>query len=152
MGIPDHLTCLLQNLYAGQEATVRTRHGTMVWFKTGKEYIKACHPAYLTYMQSNSWEMPGWMKQKLESRWPRKISIISDIQVTPPLWKKAKRSGLPFSTPGDLLNPETEPTSLVSPILAASWWKRKRRVKKLAWNPTFRKLRSWHLVPSLHGK
>ena len=64
--------------------------------------------------------MPGWMKQKLESRWPRKISIISDIQVTPPLWKKAKRSGLPFSTPGDLLNPETEPTSLVSPILAAS--------------------------------
>ena len=62
--------------------------------KLGKEYIKAgsCHPAYLTYMQSNSWEMPGCMKQKLESRWPSKISIISDIQVTPPFWKKAKRS------------------------------------------------------------
>ena len=50
MRIPDHLTCLLRNLYAGQEATVRTRHGTTNWFKIGKEYIKAiyCHPADLT--------------------------------------------------------------------------------------------------------
>ena len=49
MGIPDHLTCLLRNLYAGQEATVRTGHGTTDWSKSGKEYIKAvyCHPAYL---------------------------------------------------------------------------------------------------------
>ena len=56
MGIPDHLTYLLRNLYAGQEATVRTGHGTTDWFKLGKEYIKAvyCHPAYLTYMQSTS--------------------------------------------------------------------------------------------------
>ena len=56
MGIPDHLTCLLRNLYAGQEATVRTGHGTTDWFQIGKEYIKAvyCHPAYLTYMQSTS--------------------------------------------------------------------------------------------------
>ena len=56
MGIPDHLTCLLRNLYAGQEATVRTGHGTTDWFQTGKEYVKAvyCHPAYLTYMQSTS--------------------------------------------------------------------------------------------------
>ena len=54
MGIPDHLTCLLRNLYAGQEATVRTGHGTADWFQIGKEYIKAvcCHPAYLTSMQS----------------------------------------------------------------------------------------------------
>ena len=54
MGIPDHMTCLLRNLYAGQEATVRTGHGTTDWFQIGKEYIKAvyCHPAYLTYMQS----------------------------------------------------------------------------------------------------
>ena len=53
MGIPEHLICLLRNLYAGQEATVRTRHGTTDWFQTGKEYVKAvyCHPAYLTYMQ-----------------------------------------------------------------------------------------------------
>ena len=56
MGIPDHLTCLLRNLYAGQEATVSTGHGTTDWFQLGKEYIKAvyCHPAYLTYMQSTS--------------------------------------------------------------------------------------------------
>ena len=68
-GIPDHLTCLLRNLYAGQEATVRTGHGTTDWFQTGKGYIKAvyCHTAYLTYMQSTSCEMPGWMKHKLES-------------------------------------------------------------------------------------
>ena len=54
MGIPDHLTCLLRNLYAVQEATVRKRHGTMDWFQLGKEYVKAiyCHPAYLTFMQS----------------------------------------------------------------------------------------------------
>ena len=56
MGIPDHLTCLFRNLYAGQEATVRTGHGTTDWFQIGKEYVKAvyCHPAYLTYMQSTS--------------------------------------------------------------------------------------------------
>ena len=53
MGIPDHLTCLLRNLYAGQEATVRTGRGTTDWFRLGKEYIKAvyCHLAYFTYMQ-----------------------------------------------------------------------------------------------------
>ena len=56
MGIPDHLTCLLRNLYTGQEATIRTGHGTTDWFQTEKEYVKAvyCHPAYLTSMQSTS--------------------------------------------------------------------------------------------------
>ena len=56
MGIPDHLTCHLRNLYAGQEATVGTGHGTTDWFQIGKEYVKAvyCLPAYLTYMQSTS--------------------------------------------------------------------------------------------------
>ena len=56
MGIPDHLTCLLRNLYAGQEATVRTGHGITDWFHTGNDYVKAvyCHPAYLTHMQSIS--------------------------------------------------------------------------------------------------
>ena len=56
MGIPDHLTCLLRNLYAGQEATVRTGHGTTNWFQIGKGVRKAvyCHPEYLTYMQSTS--------------------------------------------------------------------------------------------------
>ena len=56
LGIPNHLTCLLRNLYAGQEATVRIGHGTTDWFKSGKEYIEAvyCHHAYLTSMQSTS--------------------------------------------------------------------------------------------------
>ena len=82
MGIPDHLTCLLRNLYAGHEATVRTGHGTTDWFQIGKEYIKTvyCHPAYLTYMQSTSWETLGWMKHKLESRLLGEISITSDMQ------------------------------------------------------------------------
>ena len=64
MGIPDHLTCLLRNLYAGQEATVRTRHGTTDWFQIRKGVHQGCHchPAYLTYMQSTSGEMLGWMK------------------------------------------------------------------------------------------
>ena len=55
-------------------------------FKSGKEYVKAiyCHPAYLTYMQSTSSEMPGWMKHKLESRLSGEISIISDMQMMPP--------------------------------------------------------------------
>ena len=62
--------------------------------KLGKEYLKAvyCHPAYLTYMQSTSCEMPGWMKHKLESRLPGEIPIISDMQMTPPLWQKAKKN------------------------------------------------------------
>ena len=60
--------------------------------KPGKKYIKAvyCHPAYLTYMQSTSFEMPGWMKHKLESRLPEELSVTSDIQMTLPLWQKAK--------------------------------------------------------------
>ena len=62
--------------------------------KSGKEYIKAvyCHPTYLTYMQSTSWEMPDWMKHRLESRLPGEISVTSDVQMTPPLWQKVKRN------------------------------------------------------------
>ena len=94
MGIPDHLTCFLRYLYAGQEATVRTGHGTKDWFQIGKEYVKAvyCHPAYLTSMQSTSWETLGWMKHKLESRLLGEISITLDMQMTPPLWQKVKKS------------------------------------------------------------
>ena len=94
MGIPDHLTCLLRSLYAGQEATVRTGYGTTDWFQIGKEYIKAvyCHPAYLTYMKSTSWETLDWKKHKLESRLPGEISITWDTQMTPPLWQKVKRN------------------------------------------------------------
>ena len=62
--------------------------------KLEKEYVKAvyCHPAYLTYMQSTSREMLGWMKHKLESRLPGEISVASDMQITPPLWQKVKKN------------------------------------------------------------
>ena len=62
--------------------------------KSGKEYIKTvyCHPAYLTYIQSTSYETLGWMKHKLESRLPAEISITSGMQMTPPLWQKVKKS------------------------------------------------------------
>ena len=62
--------------------------------KLGKEYVKAvyCHPAYLTYMQSTSCETVDWMKHKLESRLPGEISITSDMQMTPPLWQKVKKT------------------------------------------------------------
>ena len=62
--------------------------------KLGKEYVKAiyCHPAYLTYMQSTSCEMLGWMKHKLESRLPGEISKTSDMQMIPPLWQKVKKN------------------------------------------------------------
>ena len=62
--------------------------------KSGKEYVKAvyCHPAYLTYMQSSSWEMLDWMKHKLESRLPGKILITLDRQMTPYLWQKVEKT------------------------------------------------------------
>ena len=92
MSIPNHLTCLLRNLYGGQEATVKPNMEQETGSKSGKEYIKAiyCHPAYLTYMQSTSCQMMDWMKHKLESRLPGEISITSDMQMTPPLREKSE--------------------------------------------------------------
>ena len=89
IGIPDHLTCLLRNLYAGQEPDMEKQTGS----KLGKEDIKAvyCHAAYLTYMQSTSCEMLGWMKHNLESRLPGEISITSDMQMTPPSWQSEEK-------------------------------------------------------------
>ena len=86
MGIPDHLTCFLSNLYAGQEATGRTGHGTMDWFQIGKGVHQGwyCYPAYLTSMKSDSYKTPDWIKHKLESRLPGEISITSDMQMMPP--------------------------------------------------------------------
>ena len=75
MGIPDHLTCLLRNLYAGQEATVRTGHGITDWFQTGKGVCQGCILS----------PQPGI---KIDG----KISITSDMQVTPPLWQKVKKN------------------------------------------------------------
>ena len=94
MGIPDHLTCLLRNLYAGHEAKLKLDMEQQTDSKLEKEYIKAvyCHPAYLTSMQSTSWETLGCKKRKLESRLLGEISITSDMQMTPPLWQKVKRN------------------------------------------------------------
>ena len=76
MGIPDHLTCLLRNLYAGQEATVRTEHGTMERFQIGKGVCQGCKLSHfcLIYMQSTLCEMPDWMTHKQESRLPGEMS------------------------------------------------------------------------------
>ena len=114
MGIPDHLTWLLRNLLAGsticQEATVKTGHGTIDWFQIGKGVGQGCilspclFNLYAEYVVRNAM---GWKKHKLESRLPGEISITWDMQMTPPLWQKAKRNW------------------------RASWWKWKRRVKKL---------------------
>ena len=85
VGIPNHLTCLLINLYARQEETVRPDMKQQTGSKLGKEYAKAayCHLAYLTYMQSTSCEMQGWIKHRLESRQVGEISITSDMQMIP---------------------------------------------------------------------
>ena len=94
MGIPDPLTCLLRHLCSGQEATVRTGNGTPDWFQIEKGVRQGgiLSPFYLTSMQSTSCKMLGWMKHKLESRLPGKISITSDMQMTPSLWQKVKRN------------------------------------------------------------
>ena len=90
MGIPDHLTCLLRNLYAGQEATVRTGHGTTDWFQIGKGGRQGC--IFSPCLFTSYAETLGWRKHKLESRLPGEISITSDMQMTPPLWQKVKRN------------------------------------------------------------
>ena len=83
MGIPDHITCLPRNLYAGQEATIRILYGTDWFIEIEKGVGQGsiyCHPVYLTYMQSILCEMPGWMTHKLESRFLGEISTTSDMQ------------------------------------------------------------------------
>ena len=79
---------------AGQEATVHTRQETTDWFQIGKGVPQGCvlSPCLFNFMQNTSCEMPGWMKHKLESRLPGEILITSDIQMTPPSWKKAKKN------------------------------------------------------------
>ena len=81
MGIPDHLTCLLRNMYAGQEATVRTGHGTTDWLQIGKGVLQGCilSPCLFNLCENTLCEMPGWMKHKLESRLPGEISITSGM-------------------------------------------------------------------------
>ena len=92
MGIPDHLTCLLRNLYACQEATVRTGHGTTDWFQTGKGAPQGCilslciFNLYAEYIMKNA----GLDEAQMESRLLREVSIASDMQMTAPLRQKVK--------------------------------------------------------------
>ena len=92
-GIPDHLTCLLRNLYAYQEATVRTGHGRTDWFQIMKGVHQGCilspclFNLYAEYIMRNA----GCRKQKLGSRLLGEISITSDMQMIPPLWQKVKK-------------------------------------------------------------
>ena len=94
MGIPDHQTCLSRNLYASQEATVRTRQGPTDWFQIGKGVRQGCilSPCLFNLYAEYIMEMLGWRKHKLESRLLGEISITSDMQMTPPLWQKVKRN------------------------------------------------------------
>ena len=87
MAIPDHLTCLLRNRYAGQEATVRTGHGTTDRFQIGKGVRQGC---ILSPCLLSSCKILGWMKHKLESKLPGEIPVTSYMQMTPPLWQKVK--------------------------------------------------------------
>ena len=87
MGISDHLTCLQRNLYAGQEAAVRTGHGTLDWFKIGKGVRQGCmlSPSLFNFYAEHIMQNADWMKHKLGSRLEGEISITSDMQMTQPL-------------------------------------------------------------------
>ena len=94
MGIPDHWTCLLRNLYTGQEVTARTGHGTTDWFQIGKGVRQGCilspclFNLYAEYIMRNA----GLDEAQTGIRLLAEISITSDMQMTPPLWQKAKES------------------------------------------------------------
>ena len=94
MGIPDHLTCLLRNLYAGQEATVRTGHGTTDWFQIGKGVRQGCilSPRLVNFYAEYIMRNARLDEHKLESRLPGEILITSDMQMTLPLWQKVKKN------------------------------------------------------------
>ena len=94
MGIADHLTCLLRNLYGGQEATVRTGHGTTDWFQMGKGVHQGCilspclFNLYAEYIMRNA----RLGEAQAGIRLPGEISITSDMQMIPPLWQKVKKN------------------------------------------------------------
>ena len=98
MAIPDHLTCLLQNLCAGKEATIRTGHGTMNWFQNGKVARQRCillpclFNFYAEYIMRNA----GLEEAQAAIKIAGEISITSDMQMTPPLWQKVKRNQKPL--------------------------------------------------------
>ena len=92
MGIPDHLTCLLRNLYASQEATVKTGHGTTDWFQTGKGVCQGCIllPCLFNFYAGYIMRNTGLDEAQAGIKMLGDISITSDMQMTPPLWQKMK--------------------------------------------------------------
>ena len=130
MEIPDHFTCLMRNLYAGQEATVRTRHGTTDWFQTGKGVRQCCILSlcffnfYAEYIMRNAILDEAWARIKIVGRYINNLRYADDTTF--------------------MAESEEELKNLLM--------KGKRRVTKLAQNSTFKKQRSWHPVPSLHSK
>ena len=95
MGLPDHLTCLLRNLYAGPEATGRSGHGTTDWFQTGKGVHQGCilSPCLLNLYAEGILRNAGLDEAQAEIKIPgRDINNLKDMQMTPPLWQKVKRN------------------------------------------------------------
>ena len=94
MGIPDHLTCFLRNLYAGQEATVRTGHGRIDWFQIGKGVRQGCilSPCLFNFYAGYIMRNAGLEETQAGIKIAGETSITSDMQMTPPLWQKVKRN------------------------------------------------------------
>ena len=130
MGIPDYLTCLLRNLYAGQEATVRTRHGIIDWFQIGKGVHQGCilspclFNLYVEYIRRKAGLDEAQAGIKIAGRNINNLRYADDTSL--------------------MAESEEELKSLLMKV--------KEENEKVGLNLNIRKLRSWHLVPSLHGK
>ena len=130
MGIPDHLTCILRNLYAGQEATVRTGHGTTDWFQIGKGVHQGCilspclFNLYAEYIMRKAGVDEAQTGIKIAERNISNLRYADDTTL--------------------MAESEKELKSLLMKV--------KEESEKTGLNSTFRKLRSWHSIPSLHGK
>ena len=129
MGIPDHLTCLLRNLHAGQEATVRTGHGTTEWFQIRKGVRQGCILSPCLF--------------NLYAEYIMRNNELDEAQVG---IKTARRNikNLRYADNTTLMTESEELKSLLMKV--------KKESENVGSNSTFRKLRSWHLVPSLYGK
>ena len=94
MGLPDHLTCLLRNVYAGQETTVRTGHGKTDWFQIGKGVRQGCilSPCLFNFYAEYIMRNAGLEEAQAGSKTAGKIPITSDMQMTPPLWQKVNKN------------------------------------------------------------
>ena len=129
MGIPDHLTCLLRNLYAGQEATVRTEHGTADWFQIGKGVRQGCILSSCLFNFYAEYIMRNAGLEETQAG----IKIVG-----------RNINNLRYADDTTLMAESEELKSLLMKV--------KEEGEKVSLKPTFRKRRSWHPVPSLHGQ